>query len=329
MFVESLAPSGAAFPNFAQLPQRLLLDDGAQRERDVDAQRLLQAFYLREMGSPAQFASAPGLDEYARIHALETAWNEAEERRLDPDAMPADVEDFTRWYWALHYQHRKAVAPFFDYIADTASLEELAFYVMQEEQVDGRFDDVIALAQVGMTGDMKLALAENYWDEMGRGKLDDLHTTLFARSVDYMRGYMRERDLSGAAPAAALKNGNLLMMYALRRRYLPRLLGALAIMEHTAPARFARLVRGLRRFDVPEHVIHYHELHIEVDSQHGKELLNRVLLPLLAVHPEVLREVCIGCMIRFNVAMDYYRGVERGMAQVAARRSSIARRRAG
>ncbi|MFM0738666.1 iron-containing redox enzyme family protein [Paraburkholderia xenovorans] len=324
MFVETLAPRRAAFPNFAQLPHSLL-DDAARPEHDVDAQRVLQAFYLREMASPAQFAAAPRLADYAHIHALEAAWNEAEEQRIDMDAIPENVEDFSRWYWALHRQHRKAVAPFFDYVADTASLEELAFYMMQEEQVDGRFDDVIALAQIGMSGDMKLALAENYWDEMGRGKLDDLHTTLFARSVDYMRGYMRERDLAPHAPTAALKNGNLLMMYALRRHYLPRLLGALAIMEHTAPARFARLVRGLRRFDVPEHVIHYHELHIEVDAQHGKELLNRVLLPLLAAHPEMLREVCIGCLIRFNVAIDYYDCVEQGMTQVAARRIDIAR----
>jgi len=50
---------------------------------------------------------------------------------------------------------------FFTWLAEESTLEELSFYIAMEEQVDGRFDDVIALAQLGMTGDMKLALAEN------------------------------------------------------------------------------------------------------------------------------------------------------------------------
>ena len=36
-----------------------------------------------------------------------------------------------------------------------------------------------------MDGDMKLALAENFWDEMGLGELDEMHTRTFMRAAPY------------------------------------------------------------------------------------------------------------------------------------------------
>jgi hypothetical protein len=129
-----------------------------------------------------------------------------------------------------------------------------------------------------------------------------------------MRQYLRGLDVAAMVPVEALKNGNLLLMYALDRRFAPRLLGALAILEHTAPYRFSRTVRGMRRLGIPEDVIHYHQLHIEVDANHGKQLLERVLKPLVAESAAALREACIGCLVRTRVALDYYDALTRAMA---------------
>ena len=60
-------------------------------------------------------------------------------------------------------------------------------------------------------------------------------------------------------------------------------------------------------------------------GKHGKQLLERVLLPLLEVRPDLIREVCIGCLIRFNVALEYYSCVETGMARMAGMTGRIAR----
>jgi hypothetical protein len=218
----------------------------------------------------------------------------------------------------LHRRHRQDVAGFFEHLSERASPDEVAFYIGLEEQVDGRFDDVIALAQIGMSGDMKLALAENYWDEMGLGKLEDMHTVMFERSTSYARAILARRgiDVARAIPPAALKNGNLLLMYALRRQYAPRLLGALTILEHTAPYRFARTVRALRRLGAPESAIAYHDLHVTVDANHGKQLIERVLMPMVQRGPEVLREICVGCLIRYRIAVDYYRSIENASARL-------------
>lgn len=285
---------------------------------DLESQRALNRFYLREIDGPESFLATPSPAEYVPVHALEAAWNAYEEERLDLSGLPTDVASFKTWYAQLYRRHRLDVANFFDHLAGSATPEELAFYIGMEEQIDGRFDDVIALAQLGMSGDMKLALAENFWDEMGLGELDGMHTLMFVRSAAQMRVFLDRLglDMEAMVPAEALKNGNLLLMYALRRQYGPRLLGALAILEHTAPYRFAKCVQGLRRIGMSEDVVRYHEMHIKVDANHGLQLFNRVLLPMIERSPQVLREICIGCLIRYKVAIDYYRSIEETLARV-------------
>jgi hypothetical protein len=278
-------------------------------------QTRLNQFYLRELAPPQQFLQVPATQEYPAIFALEDEWNNHEEACLDLRELPQTAQEFARWYSRLHREHRHAVAPFFEFLANDASLEQLSFYISMEEQVDGRFDDVIALSQMGMTGDMKLALAENYWDEMGLGQQEEMHTVLFGQSAAWLRQHLGGMDVASLVPAAALKNGNLLLMYALRRSYAPRLLGALAILEHTAPYRFAKTVKGLRRHQVPESVIYYHDMHIGIDANHGKQLFNRVLLPLADSSVEAIREICIGCLIRYKVAQDYYDSIKTVMDQ--------------
>ena len=285
----------------------------------IEVQRQLNRFYLREISEPERFRDAPTSSEYLAIHNLEDAWNGYEESRVgDLSNLPRCAESFRVWYKCLHQSHRREVAGFFEHLAEQATPEELALYVSLEEEVDGRFDDVIALAQLGMRGDMKLALAENFWDEMGLGELDAMHTVMFSRSAEFMRSILSHRgvDVGKAVPTAAVKNGNLLLMYALRRRYGPRLLGALAILEHTAPYRFAKTVKGLRRVGVPESAIMYHELHIAIDAKHGTQLIERVLMPLVARSTDVMHEVCMGCLIRYHVAVDYYRSIQEAIVRL-------------
>ena len=149
----------------------------------LSEQTALNSFYLRELAEPSAYRMAPIHHEYTRTHRLEDEWNAYEESRLDKTRLPKNAAEFLKWYTRLHSTHRDEVSAFFTWLAEESTLEELSFYIAMEEQVDGRFDDVIALAQLGMTGDMKLALAENYWDEMGLGTLSEMHTVLFRKSA--------------------------------------------------------------------------------------------------------------------------------------------------
>ncbi|WP_215844896.1 iron-containing redox enzyme family protein [Candidatus Pantoea bituminis] len=297
-------------PTHSELKEMLI------RDTTLEQQKTLNTFYLREIGLPSNYKDTPELDEYFIIEEIENRWNDYEVSRIGTQQFPTNAEEFLAWYNKLHMAHRKTVSQFFTRLAERSTLEELSFYIAMENEVDGRFDDVIALAQLGMTGDMKLALAENYWDEMGMGVLEEMHTVLFNHSSEILRNISGERSGKVYAPTAALKNGNLLLMYALRRKYHPRLLGTLAILEHTAPYRFAKTVQAMRRLGMPEDVIYYHEMHIQVDANHGKQLIERVLMNLAKNNPEVIPELCTGCLIRYNVAVDYYNSVEEEMNKI-------------
>ena len=52
---------------------------------------------------------------------------------------------------------------------NTATLEQVAYYICMEEMVDGSFDDLMAVVQLGMPIHCKMVAGENYWDEMGNG----------------------------------------------------------------------------------------------------------------------------------------------------------------
>lgn len=276
-------------------------------------QMQLNEFYLRELAPPSAPESVPLPEDYARIQELETSWSSYEASRIQLTDDPQTAEQFEEWYAGLRQLHRKEVSPFFDFLAEEASLPQLSLFVALEAQVDGRFDDIIALSQLGMDGDMKLALAENFWDEMGLGELDEMHTRTFMRAAPYFLAQLGDLDLSVDMPVAALKNGNLLLMYALRRRHVGRLLGALTLLEQTVPYRFTRMLRGMNRHNVPKEFRYYHELHVPVDANHGKQLVARVLLPLARKSPHVIRDLCEGCLIRFQIEKEYYAGARKVM----------------
>ncbi|MFM0441085.1 iron-containing redox enzyme family protein [Paraburkholderia strydomiana] len=271
-------------------------------------QMALNSFYLRELAPPSAPETVPLLADYIRIQTLESEWSNYEAARIELDSVPANAEQFEEWYVALRNVHRKEVSPFFDFLAEEASLPQLSLFVSLEAQVDGRFDDIIALSQLGMDGDMKLALAENYWDEMGLGELDEMHTRTFMRASPFFRAQLGDLDLDAEMPVAALKNGNLLLMYALRRQHVGRLLGALTLLEQTVPYRFTRMLKGMERHGVPKEFRYYHELHVPVDANHGKQLVARVLMPLARRHPQIIRDLCEGCLIRYQIEKEYYAG---------------------
>ncbi|MGN6314972.1 iron-containing redox enzyme family protein [Trinickia sp.] len=294
-------------PDFKpQLHTNSLDDDKACNT--LAGQMALNAFYLRELAPPSAPETVPLTDDYVRIHDLETQWSDYERSRIELGDLPVNADQFEEWYVALRNTHRKEVAPFFDFLAEEASLSQLSLFVALEAQVDGRFDDIIALSQLGMDGDMKLALAENFWDEMGLGELDEMHTRTFMRAAPYFQGQLGDLDLTVDMPVAALKNGNLLLMYALRRQHVGRLLGALTLLEQTVPYRFTKMLKGMNRHDVPKEFRYYHELHVPVDANHGKQLVARVLLPLARKSPSIIRHLCEGCLVRYQIEKEYYAG---------------------
>lgn len=266
----------------------------------------LHGYYTAYLGGPETFAAVPRLNAEPGVSALEDTWRRWMDARVDAAALPRSGADFADWFTDLASHH---VQPeFCSYIARDATLAEIGLFFIAEELVDSRFDDLVALVQIGATPTSKLTMAENYWDEMGEGTLENMHTRLFDHSARYMRRELAEQsiDTGGLHCAEVYENACIVLMYGIHRHLAPRALGALGLMEYSAPARFEAMVEGCTRLKVPEDVITYQRIHIHVDTDHGSQWLANVLVPLAKRSPDLLREISMGVLTRKRIADAYY-----------------------
>jgi len=204
--------------------------------------------------------------------------------------LPANKDEFADWYGRTAEQHKSDTDVLFQFLAEQATLEHMAFFIALEEEVDSRFEDLIAMAQICVAGQPKLTIAENYWDEMGNGCYDNIHMVMFGKSVAHMKNALTVGGIETAEyiPVEAFKNANMLMMYGIRRQYNPRLIGALGILALTAPERVQAMVDGCRRIGVPEEVMRYQDVHVGVDQEHAAEWMENVLMPLISTSSDLM-----------------------------------------
>ncbi|WP_218009539.1 iron-containing redox enzyme family protein [Actinomadura kijaniata] len=271
--------------------------------------RRLHAHYVAYLAGPSDFARIPRLNTDPEIGAIEHAWLRWEETRAAARELPRTAGEFRPWFLRTAADH---VQPEFNaYLAEEATLAEIALFFLAEELVDSRFDDLMALVQIGAEGEAKLTIAENYWDEMGEGVLERMHTRMFAHSAAYMRAHLDARgvDRSRLGFPEVYENAALLLAYGVHRHLTPRALGAMGVLEQSASPRFQAMVDGCTRLGVPEDVLAYQRIHVHVDADHGAEWIEGVLVPLVARSPELLREISLGVVTRVRVADAYYRRV--------------------
>src|SRR5262249_39738531 len=112
------------------------------------------------------------LDEDAIVTRAEGEYIEAVRREISPLVadVPSSVDDFIAWVEELKEKGPGQGDPLFPWLAETASHEEMLWFLTQEVAGEAGFDDLLALTQVKIPITAKLEMARNYWDEMGRGR---------------------------------------------------------------------------------------------------------------------------------------------------------------
>ena len=253
------------------------LNDARLRPRTAPALTLQQEFELRE---------------------LELSFLEAERAAIADRAAtaPSDAEAFLRWFEALRENGPGQHDPLFPWLANEASLEQVAWFLAQEVAGEAGFDDLVALTQLRMPVRAKLEMARNYWDEMGRGREPGMHGPMLERLAADLR--VRERGHAIVWEATAL--GNLLAGLAANRRYAYHSAGALGVVELTAPGRAASVNAALQRLNVPAPTRRYYALHATLDIKHSQAWNAEVLAPLVAADPSLARPLAEGALMRLN-----------------------------
>jgi len=219
--------------------------------------------------------------------------------------LPSTADAFVAWFEALKGSGPGEADPLFPWLAETASLEEMRWFLLQEVAGEAGFEDLVAMAQVKMPARPKLELARNYWDEMGRGSAAGMHGPMLDRLAEALD--LNPRIDETVWPSLAL--GNTLVAFSTQRRYAYHALGALGAVELTAPWRAAHVAEGLKRLGVGVER-KYFALHATLDIAHSEAWNEEVLRPLAAERPECVRALAEGAIMRLMAGarcFDAYR----------------------
>lgn len=260
----------------------------------------VRLFELNHLRLAPELPSDDWQAELEHTHALallEGRFLEAERAAVAERAAlaPRDPQAFAAWFDALCEDGPGQHDALFDHLAEHATLDEVRWFITQEIATEAGFEDLVALTQLRMPARAKLELASNYWDEMGRGKARGMHGPMLEALAVAL-------DVEPTSPRAvvweSLALGNLLVGLAYNRRYAFHSLGALGVIELTAPSRAVKLVRAFERLGVDDVAARYFRLHAVVDVRHARTWRDEVLVPLLEARPELAQSLAEGALMR-------------------------------
>lgn len=264
--------------------------------------------------------------EDLRLRALEAAFLE-DEREAVADraaAAPEEPEAFVRWFEALREEGPGQGDPLFPWLMTRASLAQMRWFLQQEVAGEAGFDDLVALTQVRMPVRAKLELARNYWDEMGRGHEDGMHGPMLTATAVELK---LEPSVDGTV-CEALALANMMVALAANRRYAYQAIGALGVIEMTAPGRVAMVNTGLRRLGVTARGRRYFQLHAGLDIKHSEAWNAEVIRPLAESDPAIAHAIAEGALLRLRCGarcFERYRQELGFIDEAAPRRRLLAR----
>jgi heme oxygenase-like protein len=232
----------------------------------------------------------------SQVLLAEGRFLEAVRQAIQPLAqnIPTEPKAFIDWYEGLKAAGPGQGDPLFPWLATEASREQMEWFLLQEVAGEAGFEDLLAVTQVKISERAKLEMARNYWDEMGRGAAKGMHGPMLGRLSAYFR---LEPTVDTVVPES-LALGNCMVGMASNRRYAYHSVGALGVIEMTAPWRAHHVDRGLRRLGVPAKKRHYFAVHAVLDVKHSEAWNAEVLLPLVSEDPRRAQAMGEGALMR-------------------------------
>ena len=220
---------------------------------------------------------------------------------------PTDADGFVAWFEALEQDGPGQNDPLFPWLAEQASMDEMRWFLTQEVAGEAGFEDLSALTQVKLPQRPKLEIARNYWDEMGRGNPKGMHGPMLELLSERLGLEPRIETTVWEALALA----NTMAGLAANRRYAYHSVGALGVIEQTAPSRAALVAEGLKRLGVPAGDRHYFDLHSVLDVKHSDAWNAEALHPLVEADPSLAPAIAEGALMRLECGAACFRRYRR------------------
>jgi len=281
-------------------------------------ERLARSHALRLAPRLEESSWESSLQEEVACRRLERAFVEGERAAVASQIrhVPVQADAFIAWFEDLKQHGPGQGDPLFPWLASHASHPEMCWFLRQEMAGEAGFEDLVALTQVKLPSRPKLELARNFWDEMGQGNESGMHGPMLCRL---------ERELPGSDVQPvweSLALGNLMVALATSRSYAYQSLGALGVIELTAPGRAELVNAGLKRLHFEGAARRYFALHATLDVRHSQTWNREVLAPLVAENPRVAPLLAEGALMRLRAGARCF---ERYRSELMPPDSGVAR----
>lgn len=274
-------------------------------QQDLTQSQFLQQAFQQSLSHWNRQRLAPGFPEdftTARLEAdrnmlrlehgfIEELRDQAKARAAEA---PTDPEGFVQWFEALKENGPGQNDPLFPWLAEEASRDEIRWFLGQEAAGEAGFDDLVAFTQIKLPAQAKMELARNYWDEMGRGNIKGMHGPMLGQLVEILELDTQIEQTVWESLALA----NAMTAMATARCYTWHSVGALGVIELTAPGRSASTAKGLRRIGLSERERRYFDLHAVLDVKHSRDWNEEAIKPLVAEDPRRATAMAEGALIR-------------------------------
>jgi pyrroloquinoline quinone (PQQ) biosynthesis protein C len=209
-------------------------------------------------------------------------------------SVPAEPGAFLAWFEQLKAAGPGQHDPLFPWLAEHATRSQLHWFLEQEVAGEAGFEDLLAMTQVKLPCRAKLEMARNFWDEMGRGREDGMHGPMLERLA---RAVGLDPQIDTTVPES-LALGNTMVALAFNRRYAFHSIGALGVVELTAPTRAGYVAQALSRLGISRRDRHYFELHAVIDQAHSRTWNAEVIGTLVEEDVSRIRAIAEGALLR-------------------------------
>ncbi|MBU3079379.1 iron-containing redox enzyme family protein [Sphingomonas quercus] len=207
---------------------------------------------------------------------------------------PTDADGFIAWFEDLSATGPGQGDALFPWLAQEASRDELRWFFEQEAAGEAGFDDLVAMTQVKLPVRPKLELARNYWDEMGHGTAKGMHGPM----LDALVETLAVEPVIENTVWESLCLANAMTAMATSRRYAWHSVGALGVIELTAPGRAEQVAEGLKRVGLTPKEARYFTLHAVLDVKHSADWNREAIRPAVEEDPARATAMAEGALIR-------------------------------
>ncbi len=187
------------------------------------------------------------------------------------------------------------------YLAGHGSRDEFAEFLVHRSAYQLKEADPHTWGIPRLAGRSKSAMVEIQADEYGDGVPGESHAELFADTLEAAgldATYGRYLD---RLPGITLATTNLISLFGLHRRFLPALLGHLAVFEMTSVTPMGRYARAARRFGLGDAGARFYDVHVEADAVHEVVAEHHLVGAYVAEHPDAVALVRWGAAVLMAV----------------------------